>query len=75
MKFTTVFGHRPATRRNEPWDGWIIPKCRIGLEWEFEEAALLHNEVLTNSSPLITPQRDGSLRDNGIELVTTGDVS
>ena len=74
MKLASVFGHVPAQRKLEAWDGWPLPKCNIGLEWEFEQAAMLIKEVLAYpNNPYITIKEDGSLRDGGIELVTTGD--
>ena len=74
MKLTSIYGFTPHNRKFKPWDGWPLPECRIGLEWEFENGLLLRNNVAKDkNNAYFTIHDDGSLRDNGVELVTSGD--
>ncbi len=74
LKLASVYGHVPSTRKFKPWNGWPLPECKIGLEWEFEHGTALRaaiSQSKTNSYFVI--HEDGSLRDLGVEIVTNGD--
>lgn len=55
-------------------DRWVLPKVRIGLEWEIESATMLVDALrnVSRGNGLIEVHADGSLRDGGAEFVTTG---
>ena len=72
MKLASYYGHVPSPKLMQPWDKWPLPKCNIGLEWEFERATGLSMAVPINSG-YFSVHEDRSLRDNGMEIVTSGD--
>ena len=60
-----VFRHEGSYLLFEPDGTWILPKCYIGLEWEFELASIGLSSK--HRKTYITIKEDGSLRDNGRE--------
>lgn len=74
MRLASVFGHMQPERFNEPLDTWPLPRCNIGLEWEFEVGPELRQKVAAmRRNSYLSVHDDGSLRDNGVEVVTAGD--
>ena len=74
MKLASVYGHVQNTRRLEVWEGWPLPKCNIGLEWEFENGPYIRDVVSRRKdNRYLQTHDDGSLRDGGVEFTTTGD--
>jgi hypothetical protein len=73
MKIAEKFGHKNSERQFLPDNAWVLPSCRIGLEWEFEQATGLFKVINAARTGLLEMKNDGSLRDNGIEVTTTGD--
>lgn len=77
MRLAAALGHNKNPRKYLPDDFWANPTCSIGLEWEFEQSAHLVHELKDASANgrnhYLVMKQDGSLRDNGIEVTTTGD--
>lgn len=75
MKLAGLFGHiEKKGLINEPSDELPLPKCNVGLEWEFEMGIQLRDFIASKKgNPYLTVHDDGSLRDNGVEIVTAGD--
>ena len=74
MKVAGIYGHIPSSRKFKPWTGWPLPECRIGLEWEFEQGNALRLLVgAQKNNVYFMVHDDGSLRDQGVEIVTSGD--
>ena len=72
MKIASLYGHVPSSRKLYPNREWPIDKCSIGLEWEFEQGRGLR-ALVGKGHPYFNIHDDGSLRDNGVEIVTSGD--
>lgn len=74
MKVASIYGHIPSKRKLKESAEWPLPRCNIGLEWEFELATnlMIYIQGLRNNN-YVTLKEDGSLRDRGIEVVTVGD--
>lgn len=75
MKLAEKFGHIQSVFIYKPDDKWPIPDCRMGLEWEWEQAeslALALNRT-KGAKEYLSVKTDGSLRDQGYEIVTVGD--
>lgn len=71
MRVNEVFGHR-AFSIPTPDPFWLMPQCRVGVEFEFENPKArdygdLHDKILV--SGWWAAHDDGSLRDHGIEYV------
>lgn len=77
MKLAAAFNHIKSSRKYEKSDVWVLPTCNIGLEWEFEQGGVLKRAVdtayTTGKNQYLVSKEDGSLRDGGVEIVTTGD--
>ena len=73
MKLASHFGHHNKVRKLAPDKQWPLPKCAIGLEWEFENGIYLREVMARDKSGYFQIHDDGSLRDQGVEIVTSGD--
>lgn len=74
MKVASLFGHNDSTLKFSPSDFWPLPKCKIGLEWEWENGGKLHSYLsIGKGAPYLSAHEDGSLRDRGCEVVTVGE--
>lgn len=74
MKLASVFGHNDTSRFLEPLNEFPLPKCKIGLEWEWENGTELRQKVAGLArNGYLSIHDDGSLRDQGVEIVTVGD--
>jgi hypothetical protein len=73
VKLAEHFGHTYNPLRYQPSPAWELPACRIGLEWEWENASQLVPLLGGHINPYLDIKQDGSLRDNGYEVVTRGD--
>ena len=72
MKIASYYGHVPTPRKLRSNNEWPLEKCNIGLEWEFEQGRHLR-ALIGKGDPYFTIHEDGSLRDAGVEVVTSGD--
>lgn len=70
MKIGEALGMAIGGFKRQASDRWPLPRCMIGLEFEFEnpEQHAILNEELREIS-WYEHKNDGSLRDNGIEFV------
>lgn len=77
MRLAAALGHVKNPRKYRASDFWADPACSIGLEWELERAsalyAILADQIQKGENPYFQLKQDGSLRDNGLEIVTSGD--
>lgn len=75
MKLAERFGHQAVSFIYKPDPFWVLPECKIGLEWEWEQATVLADVFNFNKKkfPHLELKQDGSLRDNGWEIVTVND--
>lgn len=73
MNLGELLGHSQDTKTYEPWDGFLLPNCRIGLEFEFENVRVrLHEDPRQTSADwrsLWEYHEERSIRDNGAEYV------
>lgn len=73
MKPAQVFNHYQKTLELKPAPELPLPKCSTGLEWEFEMGPILRQALGARDNKYLAVHEDGSLRDNGVEVVTVGD--
>jgi len=70
MSLGKMLGHSQDVRKYEGWDGFILPTCRLGLEFEFEG---VRRQILPDRqwAQLWTFHEERSIRDQGAEYVFT----
>ena len=74
MKVASLYGHVPKKRLLTPDTKWPLPRCHIGLEWEFENGPWLRKAIMEDkSNTYFQLHEDGSLRDAPVEVTTAGD--
>lgn len=73
MRVAQYFNHHNKALDLQPDQSLPLPRCPMGLEWEFEAAAHLREALGARNNKYFLVHEDGSLRDQGMEVVTVGD--
>lgn len=66
-RVSDIFGHPASIRRYAPSDAWVLPKERVGIEFEYENVHV-HNIPPNAYGEFYDAVEDGSLRERGYEF-------